>query len=402
MNCDKPKLRIAMLHQMSAPWGARLADGIHRYAKEQGGWQVFSIQPFSEKKISAPSIEILEGWQGDGILFASNQLHELRFAKKLGIPAINLASGLRQQHGIPRVSVDHYLAGCMAAEHFLERDIPHLAFFGPAALWYSRQRCEGFKNRVGMAGMKCRTFLWTQQYQKPQNWHQRIEAPSKWLKSLPLPCGIFAVEDFTAQLLLDVCKEIGLRVPQDIAVIGMDNNDRICEHSVPKLTSIARNAERVGYEAAALLHSMIRGESSAVREILVRPERVILRESSDMMYCSDPQVRQAIEYMRQNLGDSYNIDAIADHLGISKRTLERGFVRATNSPPYQYLIRMRIHHARTLMEKNPKKNVAAVAAECGFASVTTFYSAFLKATGVPPSTYRKSLKPNAIESALQK
>ena len=392
MNCDTTSaLRVAVMHLISAPWVARIFDGIRRYAQEQGGWHVFYILPsVYGAKISTRRIGILEGWRGDGILFTTNQPEELRFVKKLGIPAVNLASGLEKQYGIPRVTIDSYAAGQMAADHLLERDLTHLAFIGSAKLWYSLQRYEGFRQRAEKAGVECHALFQSQDHKQTQNWEQQVAGPAAWLKSLPLPCGVFAAEDFTAQLLLDACKEAGLRVPQDIAIVGMDNNETICEHSVPKLTSIARHSERIGYEAAALLHSMIRGESCFDRDIIISPEGVILRESSDMMYCSDPLVQQAIEYMRQNIRSNYNIDALADSLGISKRTLERSFVRAVNCPPYQYLTRLRIRHAQTLMKRNPKKSRAELATECGFGSETTFYCAFRKATGIPPSAYRKS------------
>ncbi len=391
MFCDNPSaLRIAIIHPVSAPWVARIMDGIHQYAQEHGGWHIFLIPPSAygaEKSIR--SLRSMQGWRGDGMLVATNNPDDLRYAKRQGIPTVNLASGLQDRHGIPRVSVDNYAAGRLAAEHLLERGLTHLAFFGWSNLWYSELRCQGFRDRAAEAGLECNILLQPWDDDRELNWAQRMAIPAKWLATLPLPCGIFAAQDFKAQLLLDACSEAGLRVPDDIAIIGMDNNDTICEHSVPTLTSISRNSKRVGYEAATLLDRIIQRESGTDSEILIPPDHVVVRESSDMMYSSDPLVRAAIEYMRQHLRQTFNIEAVAEHLNVSKRKLERSFAQATDSSPHQYLTKLRIMHAQAIMKRNPKMAMESVGAECGFGSATTFHAAFQRITGMAPSAFRK-------------
>lgn len=391
MKCDieRPE-RIAIIHPVSAPWVARILDGIHQYAREQGGWHIFLIPPSAygaEKSIR--SLRSMQGWKGDGMLVATNNPDELRYVRQRGIPVVNLASGIEERHGVPRVSVDNHAAGRLAAWHLLERGLTNLAYFGWEELWYSELRCRGFRERAAESGVECRVLLRPWEDERELNWAQRMAVPARWLASLPLPCGIFAAQDFKAQLLLDACNEAGLRVPDDIAIIGMDNNETICEHSVPQLSSISRNSPRVGYEAAALLDRIIHGDPCSGLDILVPPDEVVVRASSDMMYCSDPLVRRAIEYMRLHIRKSYNIEVIADQLGISKRKLERRFAEAANRSPHQYLTHLRVMHAKAVMKLNPGMAIETVAAECGFGSATTFCAAFQRITGEAPSVFRK-------------
>lgn len=394
-------IRIAILHPTAAPWVARIFDGIQLYAKEQGDWHIFSMPASSygaEK--STMSLRSMKGWKGDGIIMASNEVAELRYAKQLGIPAVNLAAGLRDLHGIPRVTVNNYEVGRLAAEHLLERGLTNLAFYGWEDLWYSEQRYLGFRERAAESGAECLALLRALNEDSQLSWSQRISIPAEWLASLPLPCGIFAVHDFRAQLLMEACYEAGLRIPNDIAVVSMDNNETICEHSVPALSSIARSSQQVGYEAAALLNRMIKGESELPQELLLPPTEVVLRESSDMMYCSDPLVRQAIEFMRKNLRENFNVEAIAGHLGISKRKLERRFSEAVNSSPRQYLIKLRIHHAQALMKLEPDRTVEDIAHACGFGTMPTFYTAFRRLTGLTPAKFNNT-KTAAAKSQLK-
>lgn len=385
--------RVAIIHPVSAPWVARIFDGIHQYAREDGEWHIFFIPQTSYgAERSDMTLRSMKGWRGDGIIMASNEPDELRFGLKWGIPMVNLAAGLKDLHGITRVMVDNYKAGQMAAEHLLERNLTNLAYFGWSELWYSLERHRGFSASAAEAGANCFPYLRRWDDVVNLTWSQRLKAPVKWLATLPLPCGIFASQDARAQLLLEACHEAGLRVPNDIAIVGMDNNETICEHSIPKLTSISRNSANVGYQAAAHLDAMMAGNALPVQEIILPPDGIVARESSDMMYCSDPLVQGAIEYMRQHIRGNYNIEAVAERLGVSKRKLERSFAQGVNSSPHQYLTQLRIQHAQAIMELNPQTTIESVAAGCGFGSATTFYAAFQRITGVSPSAYRKALK----------
>ena len=161
----------------------------------------------------------MKGWTGDAIIMASSELRELRQARHLGIPVVNLGGGLARPHGVPRVRVNDFMAGQLAANHLLDRGIRHLAFFGWSDRWYSQQRRQGFCKRTAEAGVKVDAFLQVAGDGEKLDWPKRIAGPAKWLAALPRPCGVFAVQDYRAQFLVETCREAGLRIPEDMKVI---------------------------------------------------------------------------------------------------------------------------------------------------------------------------------------
>lgn len=331
----------------------------------------------------------LRGWRGDALIAVSNDAGELRSAKAMGLPVVNLAGGVRNAGGIPRVMVDHFLAGRMAADHLLGRGLRHLAFFGWRDLWYSEQRRMGFRERAAESKVTCGEFLRTASEESELIWTRRIAGLMKWLKALPRPCGVFAVHDYRAQLLVEACQEAGLRIPDDIAVIGMDNDETICAHSVPTLTSVSRSSEQVGWEAAALLHRMMKGEAAPEEDMLIAPEGVVARQSTDMLYYMDPVVRRAVDYMQENLRESFNIAALAERLGVSKRTLEMRFREKVASSPHAYFTWLRVQRAQAMMRLPGKHPLEHIADKCGFGTAATFYAAFQRVTGQTPAHFRR-------------
>lgn len=374
--------RIAILYPTSVPWMARCLAGIRGYAREKGDWHLLCSPPtLRGAEESALTLKSMSGWKGDAIIAATNEGAELRYALKMGIPVVNLAAGLAKSHGVPRVLVDNAQAGRMAADHLLERGLRNLAFFGWIDLWYSGQRLSGFRERAAESGAECATFLQSSQGQPERTWMKQIGGIAKWLRSLPRPAGVFAVTDYRAQFLMEASQEAGLRIPDDIAVIGMDNDETICEHSLPPLTSVSRNSERVGWEAAALLDRMMHGEQAPDSDVFLAPDAIIARQSTDILHCADPLTQRALDYMRAHLKTQFNVEQLADHLGVSKRTLETRFRDGLQSSPHDFLTRLRVQHARELMQMPRKITVEQLVRECGFGSVRAFYTLFHRITG---------------------
>lgn len=382
--------RVAILYPASVPWFAHCLDGVRRYAQAHGEWQIISSPPtLSGAEESVLTLRSMRGWKGDGIIVASNDEGELRSARRMGIPLVNLAGGLPKPFGVPRVMVHHFQAGRMAADHLLGRGLRHLAFFGWNNLWYSDQRRLGFLERAKEAGVKCGAFLQTSGEESNLSWPKRIARPAKWLLSLPRPTGIFAVHDYRAQFLIEACEEAELRIPEDIALVGMDNDETICEHSVPTITSVSRNSERVGWEAMALLDRMTQGEPAPTEDLLLEPDRVVARQSTDGLFCTDPLVRRAVDLVRENLQAQVNVAALAERLGVSKRTLEMRFRGHAGSSPHEFVTRLRVEQAQALLQMPQKRSVKRIAAECGFGTAATVYAAFRRHAGQSPGSFRR-------------
>jgi len=354
--------RVAILYPVAVPWFARCVDGIRRYSQQHGEWHLICSPPtLSGADERALTLRSMKGWTGDAIIIVSSNLRELSQARRLGIPVVNLAGGLAKAHGIPRVRVNDYMAGQMAADHLLDRGLRHLAYFGWSDRWYSEQRRQGFCERAAKAGVKVNSFLQLAAGEGMKlTWPKRIAGSARWLASLPRPCGVFAVQDYRAQFLVETCHEAGIRIPEDIALVGMDNEETICEHSVPTLTSVSRNSEQVGWEAMALLDRLIQGAPVPADDQLLEPDKIFARKSTDRQYCSDALVQQAVDLVRGKMSERLNITSLAERLRVSKRTLELRFQASVQSSPHKFFTKLRVQHAQTLLQMPQKRTVEQI------------------------------------------
>ncbi|MFT4175211.1 MAG: substrate-binding domain-containing protein [Luteolibacter sp.] len=391
--------KIAVLYPISVPWMARCLNGIRRYASEKGGWHLFCSPPtLHGAEESALTLKSMQGWKGDGIIIASTDADELREARSFEIPVVNLAAGLSPSHGIPRVMVDHFKAGEMAAEHLIEHGLRHLAFYGWEDMWYSTRRQEGFTRRAREAGISPVVLLQKARVKSSFSWQERIANLSEWLKALPRPTGIFAVHDYRAQLVMEACDEVGLRIPDDVSVIGMDDDETICEHCVPTLTSVSRNSEEVGRRAAELMDRLMQGEVSSREDILVPPDRITVRQSTDKLYSEDSIAQAALDYIRVNLRRQFSVEELAADLGISKRTLENRLRQHLRSSPRELVVKLRVQHAQHFLRNAPKCTLEQVAIECGFGTSRSFFKCFRFMTGMSPGHFRKGIREFPEES----
>jgi len=195
---------------------------------------------------------------------------EVRAAGALTVPVVNISGALRDP-GLPRVMVDHLELGRMAAEHLLERGFRRFGYYGLHKVWYSELRGRGFTERVILAGAECRELETISSIGRRRPWHGWLDELTGWLKELAPPVGLFAVHDYRARMVVDACYRAGLRVPDDVAVIGVNNDEITCEFCEPPLSSVSRNGRQVGCQAAALLDRLMSGRRPPRQEMLVVP-----------------------------------------------------------------------------------------------------------------------------------
>lgn len=383
-------LKVAVVYPTSLPWMAELLDGIRRYGLQHGGWQILSCPPsLASSGERSRSLRSLVGWQGDAAIAAVRTAADRRIVRQLGIPVVNISGWEADTHGIPRVSVNNQLAGRLAAEHLLNRGLKHLAYVGWSRVHYSDQRFEGFARKAEEAGVRCWSRLESADVAAGRTMIDELRELGKWLGSLPHPCGVFAVHDYRAQLIIEACTSAGLRVPRDVAVIGMDDDAIVCEHATPTLTSVCRSSTQVGWEIGALIEQLVGGDKLGNVDILVPPDGISERQSTDMFHHPDEVVQLAVSFIRRNLGTALKTQAVADHAGVSKRTLETRFRASTGKSPHRYLTDARIEHAKKQIERPSKQNLRTVSEVCGFASYPAFVAAFQSVCGMTPSEYHR-------------
>ena len=361
-------------------------EGVLRYAREHDcNWSYIT----APESLSLSVLDLV-GWPGDGILAAINTEEEAQCAAAMALPVVNISSALPQS-SVPRSIVDNSAIGVLAADHLVGKGFQKYAFYGLSGVQYSKARYQGFEERLTAAGYSSVQFLSKPTFGLGGNlWLQQHRALAEWLAELPTPCGLFAVSDYRARQALDACRQAELQVPEQIAVIGVDNEQVICEHAYPTLTSVARNDQLEGFRAASMLKRMLDGEPAALDEPPIPPLQVVERESTATFAVSDSRVRDALSFLHEHIEKPITVDQITRHAGVSRRWLEYAFRDVLGETPYQYLRRQRLALARRLLADEPGAKIYTIAQQAGFASAKQLSIAFQQDFGMSPREYRRS------------
>lgn len=379
---------------LAFPRGAHqemLINGVLQYAREHGCSWSYVTAPES----LSLSILDLKHWRGSGVIAALNTSQEIACAQSLRIPIVNISSAT-EESPVPRVNIDNRLIGEMAADHLIHKGFSNFAFFGLNKISYSHHRRQGFESRLQAAGFHCHVFLAEPAFGlRGLHWEEQHNALAEWLASLPNPVALFAVSDYRARQALDVCRETEIAIPQDIAVLGVDNEEVICQYVQPQLSSIARNDQLEGYHTAAVLHRLLQGEPTN-DTILVPPVGIVERASTQVVAVSDSRIREAINYIFQHIDQPFGVSELATAVGVSRRWLEYTFRETVGESPYQYIRRQRLELARRLLAEEPTAKIYQIASRTGFSSAKRFMTAFRQAFGASPREYRRSLQAYSI------
>jgi LacI family transcriptional regulator len=342
----------------------------------------------------SPSIDWLREWPGDGAFVLITDARDARLARSLPMPLVNLAGHLEVAE-VPTVTVDHRLIGVRAAGHLLERRFRRFGYYGIHGKWYSLQRRLGFTETIQAAGGSCEVLEVRDLERQPGEWVDQQEELESWLLRLVPPVGVMASTDLRAGMLLDACQRLGLRVPEDVAVIGVDNDPVACEFSQPPLSSVSRNDHEVGYRAAQLLDRLIRGGERPGEPLRIEPDGVVARRSTEVLAIDDPEVAAVVDQMLVRLHENFGVEALLGHTGLSRRRLEQRFRHSLGRSPAAFLNEQRVEKAKKLLEADDGRSLTDIATACGFAELRRFRMVFQRMTGKSPAGYRAGLRVHA-------
>lgn len=309
--------KIILLVETSREFGRQLICGIARYSRINGPWS-FYREP-SELKSSIPR---LKTWEADGIIMRNSQIKKELLDMKL--PTILVVHDSNRPDYLPAVITDAKGISKMASEHLISMGLRKFAFCGFDNYEWSNERKLHFKKFIEDAGYKI--YLYEQSTKKKiQNWKNEQSQVLNWINSLPKPIGIMACNDDRGQHILEVCKLSGLKVPEDVAVIGVDNDPMVCELGDPPLTSIALNTEPAGYATAQLLNDLMNGEEMCGQEIVVSATHLIQRQSTDHFAVHDEEVAKALRFIKQNAKNKLLVNDVVNVTLLNRRSLELRF-----------------------------------------------------------------------------
>lgn len=375
---------VALLIETSNAYARGVLSGIVKYMRDHQRWSIYL--PEQERGGRPPSW--LSHWKGDGIIARIETDKIARAIRKTGRPVVDV-SAARHLPGAPWVETDDQAIAKLAAEHLMERGFHHFAFCGDPAFNWSVWRKHHFERIVRQAGCRCHIHEPIPRTDASYSWNREKRGLAAWLKRLPRPVGIMACYDIQAQKLLDACRELDIAVPEEVAVLGVDNDRLLCDLSAPPLSSVICNTHRTGYEAASLLDRMMSGEKVGDKSVLIEPLGIETRQSTDTLAIEDPDVAAAVRFIREHALSDINVGDVLHEVPLSRRVLESRFRKFLGRTPHQEITRLRIDRVKQLLTETDLP-LAEVAKLAGFQYVEYLSVAFKKAEGVPPSKYRRA------------
>jgi len=375
--------RILVHVETSRQFDRGILLGINTYSRQRGPWEFYRILTGVRK-----SPRSVIDWKPDGIIARDSCVSEEILAS--GVPIILLIHGTGRIAKLPYVCTSSDTIGKMAADHFLHRGYSRFAYCGrsPSVEW-AKSRGIAFARKVQQAGYK------TQFYQYPeskelQSWQNEQLRIIDWLKSLPKPTALLACNDDRALQVSDACQSAGIKIPEQVAVLGVDNDPLVCQLANPPSSSIALNSKMAGYEAADLMYRLINGERMNSQSIAVKPTHIETRTSTDITTAPDPALAIALKYINRHHQEQMRIENIAGVAAISRRTLERKFRRFLGRSIHAQIRKVRIENSQQALAKTDEP-ISKIAIEFGYSNSKHFSRNFQQVTGTTPQNFRKEI-----------
>ncbi len=366
---------------MALEWyDANIHEGIAQFAKE-AGWVLDASM--------ARTNTMPEHWDGDGVITLVHEENSkyLPYIQALDLPTVGIGYSLQDHY--PVLLGDHEKTGALAAEHFLERNFQNYAFVFFDHNTLEKERCAGFEHALQNSGKPYQLQKWknpirtkTRSYGDMRNW--LVEE----LKKAPKPLAVMAQNDDSAILVLYACIDAGISVPEEVAVIGADNNPLICDFAPIPLSSVDCDLHSLGYNAARILHKLILGKKPPKSPYLSPPKEVVLRRSTDIPAVKNPAIAKAIRYIWDHFEEPINVETVIEQTGMSRSAVYSEFDEAIGSSIAKEITRCRINKAKRLLATTDL-SINEITPACGFSGVVSFCRAFNRETGMTASAHRK-------------
>ena len=382
-------IKIVLLLDFTEEYHKNLLRGIVRYSREFGSWGFLRMPIYYRETIGIEGIlKWAKDWGANGLI---GQLHNNSEIWKFTNAKISvIAQDFEERFkDVPNITGAYHDTGKLGAEYFLKKGFTNFAFYGFKNIVWSRERAEGFEKKIKEAGYAVHYF----EHKKSRSmdlWYYKASALSRWLQSLPKPIALMTCDDNQGLHITEAGKHAGIRIPEDVAVLGVDNDENICYLSDPPLSSISMDIEKGGYEAAKLIKQMITGRTKKKYNIIVKPTHIITRASTDIYASDDEHIVNALKYIHLNIDKNLKVNHVLKEIPLSRRSMEKRFIQITGYPVYKYIYNLRIEKfIQKLVETD--MTITEIALELGLDNTKNISRLFKQIKGVTPLAYRKNI-----------
>jgi LacI family transcriptional regulator len=381
MRRDMP--HVALLVETSRSYARSILRGIRSWIAAHGPWSLF----LEARDLRSEIAPWLKRWHGDGILTRTFSTAMAGAVRRTGAPAVELRA-TRLGTGFPFVGVDNRAIGRLTAEHLLERGFRSFGCVETLGETYFEERRDDFVRRVQGEGCPCAVYTAFGRREKPREWERQQRDLAAWVARLPRPAGILACTDQLGFWAIDACRRAGIAVPEQVAVVGVEDDETLCTMSQPPLSSVRFNGERTGFEAARLLDRLMAGKPPPRNPVLVEPLGIVTRQSTDVVAIRDAEVAEALRLIRRRACEGIGVGDVVRSIPLSRSMLERRMRRAIGRSPKEEILRVRFARVRELLATTDLP-LARVAERAGFTHVQYLCEAFARREGETPGAYRR-------------
>jgi LacI family transcriptional regulator len=382
--------RVALLVESSRAYGRGILQGVAKYIRAHQPWSVF----FQDLNLCDDTPEWLGHWKGEGIITRLENMDIVNVIRRLKVPAVYLRQ-VRPAIKTPCVLTDNAAVSRLCFEHLKERGFRHFAFCGFNGADYSDERRGAFTRLVTGAGLACHVYTDTDVEPVFQGDTSTFEGLGlkdggkvmRWIKGLPRPLGLMACNDMRGQQVLDACRMLDVAVPEEVAVVGVDNDEVICTLSEPPLSSVVPDTERIGYEAAMTLAQMMDGGPAPAAKVFVPPKAIVTRRSTEVLAMEDRHIAAAARFIREHACEGIDVGDVVRAVPLSRSTLDRRFIQLMGHSPKDEILRVRLNRAKQLLVETDFSQ-ALIAEKVGLEHVEYLSRIFKKRVGQTPSEFR--------------
>ncbi len=391
----KNTYKVVLMVPTSRGYERTLLEGIARYAKYNGPWIFYMDLPdYLAKRPPEKKLDWLKHIGADGIIARIPYRYDIEDLIRTKLPFIFTDIG-KNLEDLPSILPDCESMAGMGVKYFLEKGFKNFAFCGFRNSHWCDERAKFFGYFVQQHGHEPYFFFEKAGYleksgQLTDSWQKEESTMANWLLSLPKPVGILTSNDDMGRHVIQTCRIAGLMVPEQVAVLGADNDALVCELSEPSLSSIAYNFESSGYKAAEILHKMMAKAPVSELNVVVQPTHIVTRQSTDILAIDDPNLAKALNFIQNNFKLHVKISDVARASAVSIRILQSKFRDLLGRTPHEEITRLRIEHAVMLLAES-NQSISSIAYIIGFEEVKYFTRLFTKAKGISPVAYRKKL-----------
>ncbi len=381
-------IKILVLIDYSTEFSRLLINGLIRYAQESRQWTFYRLPLYYRNLYGEEGIiERAKEWNVDFVIVQWDFI-SLSSLERLQVPVF-LEDYKEEGKSYSNITGDYLSMGSMAAKFFIQRRYKNYAFYGKKGFIWSNERAEGFRREIEK--VKGNYYFFESEALHDVEWRSNHVQLEDWLLSLPKPVALFACDDSFALQVSELCKINNIKIPDEIALLGVDNDNLICNLSDPQISSIVLDAEKGGYELGRKIEMVVKNRDYTPFNITINPLRIELRGSTDKYNVDDIYIGKIIKYIESNFHLNISINQLTDLVPLSRRSLEIRFKKAMGTSLYQFIINLIMNHFINLLTTT-KISMSELSIQSGFNDYSNAFRIFKRMKGCSPVEYREKLE----------